>query len=467
MSAAHQGTRRHTIRVTFVRGVRVDRAADDTTSVCRDQVRIPYVAAGLSGGVVLERLLQGLEEAELDTLLAGGEVDDAAVFYSQFETWTRLGLLTFDLVADGTTLARLGPGSPRGQMPQPSRSDRFHLSHLAYARAVEPGFVLASPLAAASVSLEPALGGRLMAALCRPSTVVELAERLDLPPDAVTLLLGMLRDAGLLERSDEKTGASSVPYWSFHDLVFHAATRHWTFGFAHAGERAPAPVCRAAPDGLSLPLFTPDLPERERTDPAFVRVAETRASIRRHGKAPITAAQLGEFLYRSARLKRVCAGGAPDERYQVSRRPYPSAGACFPLEVYAGVVHCAGIDRGLYHYDPAGHRLTRLSIVQDDLIGLADRAGAMTGQALRPQIFLVLTARVARTSWKYGSLGYALVLRDLGAFQQTLHLTATAMGLAGCPLGLAPGSFNALVGCDPLEEPALGQFLLGTLPETD
>jgi nitroreductase len=52
-----------------------------------------------------------------------------------------------------------------------------------------------------------------------------------------------------------------------------------------------------------------------------------------------------------------------------------------------------------------------------------------------PQVLITMAARFGRVSWKYSSLAYALILKDVGVLTQTLYLMATDMGLGGCAIG--------------------------------
>ena len=63
-------------------------------------------------------------------------------------------------------------------------------------------------------------------------------------------------------------------------------------------------------------------------------------------------------------------------------------------------------------------------------------------------------------------MAYAASLKNAGVLMQTLYLVATAMGLAGCALGGGDSDlFAAAAGTDYFAEPAVGEFMLGTLPE--
>jgi SagB-type dehydrogenase family enzyme len=46
-------------------------------------------------------------------------------------------------------------------------------------------------------------------------------------------------------------------------------------------------------------------------------------------------------------------------------------------------------------------------------------------------------ARFGQISWKYSSIAYALILKDVGVLIQTFYMMATDMGLGGCAIGSA------------------------------
>src|ERR1043166_9678691 len=48
-------------------------------------------------------------------------------------------------------------------------------------------------------------------------------------------------------------------------------------------------------------------------------------------------------------------------------RPYPSAGACYELELYLAVDKCEGLERGFYHYDAGEHALVPIEVLSTQL----------------------------------------------------------------------------------------------------
>jgi SagB-type dehydrogenase family enzyme len=107
----------------------------------------------------------------------------------------------------------------------------------------------------------------------------------------------------------------------------------------------------------------------------------------------------------------------------------PSGGARHPIEVYLMALRVAGLDRGLYHYDPREHALALIS----------SRATSQTARAYcadqpyagRSAALFIMTGVFARSMWKYRHpRAYRVVLLDAGHLGQTFCLTATRMGLA-------------------------------------
>ncbi len=197
---------------------------------------------------------------------------------------------------------------------------------------------------------------------------------------------------------------------------------------------------------------------------------ERRRSLRAYDDRPITAGQLGEFLYRVGRVRERrdvgLATPAGPVRMEFVSRPYPSGGALYELEFYAAVNACAGLAAGLYHYDAVRHRLGRLSGRTDAVAHLlADAAASADVPAGRLQVVIVLSARFQRLAWKYASIAYALILKHVGVVYQTMYLTATAMGLAPCALGGGDADlFARAAGTDYYAETSVGEFLLGAAP---
>lgn len=153
-----------------------------------------------------------------------------------------------------------------------------------------------------------------------------------------------------------------------------------------------------------------------------------RRSVREFSLGPMPLATLGRLLYASCGVR---ADRQPDGDWTY-RRPAPSAGARYPLEVYAATQAVDGLTDGIHHYDPRGHALElRRPGPAHELL-----AELVLGQemVLAANLLIVITGVPERTTWKYGQRGHRFVLLDAGHLGQNLYLVATALGLG--PVGI-------------------------------
>jgi SagB-type dehydrogenase family enzyme len=184
-------------------------------------------------------------------------------------------------------------------------------------------------------------------------------------------------------------------------------------------------------------------------------------------RQPITLAELARFLDQSARIQskwksEVDLGGGDGPVVAYTSRPYPSAGSAYELELYLTVANCAGLARGFYHYDADRHALVPIAVREQELDAQLAAAGFAMDAAAVPQILITIAARFDRVAWKYSSIAYSLILKDVGVLIQTLYLTATELGLGGCAIGTNNiDRFAKMTGIEFHIEGPVGQFALG------
>lgn len=115
-------------------------------------------------------------------------------------------------------------------------------------------------------------------------------------------------------------------------------------------------------------------------------------------------------------------------------RTAPSAGARYPLEIYAVVGNVPGIDPGVYRYDPKEHKITMV-IATDVKKELT--AAAHNQRMINDAPFcLFFSAIYERITERYGDRGRErYVCMDLGHSAQNVYLQAEALGLGTCAIG--------------------------------
>jgi SagB-type dehydrogenase family enzyme len=358
--------------------------------------------------------------------------------------------------------------------PPLGSADGLVLSRFAYMRRRGNELVLESPRAGALFRIGDSKIANAIAMLSEPQTIKRLRQQDGFPGLALFALLvdchilfkiDPARDSGL--RPTE--GDNHLVLWDFHDLLFHTRStqgRHANpLGGVHpyAGVIPPLPAVRPRWPGKKV-----DLRKFSATPSHAMSPAATLLQIRHSTRVfddqrPITLAELSRLLDDTARVKwrwsdRLDLDG-PMVGY--AARPYPSGGAAYELELYLAVDKCEGLARGFYHYDAGGHALVPIGVRTHQLEAMLTEAAFALGAPVT-QILITIAARFGRISWKYSSLAYALILKDVGVLTQTLYLMATDMGLGGCAIGSCNiDLFAKMTGIEFHVEGPVGQFAIG------
>ncbi|HEY1624920.1 MAG TPA: DUF1702 family protein [Streptosporangiaceae bacterium] len=363
----------------------------------------------------------------------------------------------------------------------------FRLSVYARLRADGHEYAIESPLALHRVVLHQAVAMRLLGPLSSPVTPASYTATLSLAEPAAASFLEYLAAAGIVVGSQRTGGTpvfaedqdTAIVGWSQVEMMFHTRStlgRHdHDFGVTYpAGTTRPVEPVTKPQASQHVALHMPRWEDLCRSDPPVVVAMEARRSARRYTGSPITAEQLGDLLYRTARVRSLItttpdgqnAPDVPAMGTPYSNRPYPSAGACYELELYLTIGKCLGLAEGVYHYDPLGHRLEPVSAdlaAAEELLNTARITAALDGPA---QVLISMTARVRRLSWRYEGLAYRLVLIHVGVLMQNIYIVCAAMGLAPCALDAVDIDVAARAfGTDWRTEPCVGQFLVGGKPD--
>jgi SagB-type dehydrogenase family enzyme len=357
--------------------------------------------------------------------------------------------------------------------PPLDNADVLVLSRFAYIRRRGKDLVLESPRAGALFKICDPKIATIVFALSTPQSLKRLRQQDGFPG---VELLSLLLDCQILFKIQPETrnglrqveGDYNLVFWDFHDLLFHARSTEGRHAnplgavYPHIGVAPALPAVRPLWPGkkINLRKFT----GARSGVSSLTRLLQQRHSIRNFDDTrPVSLEELSRFLENTARvLSKWTTGieGGPSLTYTV--RPYPSAGAAYELELYLAVNKCDGLGRGFYYYDPGGHALVPLGARTPELEALLARAQFAMGAPASPQILITIAARFGRISWKYSSLAYALILKDVGVLTQTFYLMATDMGLGGCAVGITNiDLFAKMTGIEFHIEGPVGQFALG------
>lgn len=188
-------------------------------------------------------------------------------------------------------------------------------------------------------------------------------------------------------------------------------------------------------------------------------IINSRRSIRKFSEKPVSYDDLSYLLYASCGLRN--SGSSIND----SKRPYPSAGARYPLEVYLLILNCKEIKNGLYHYNVRENSLEVL--LEDNLQKWLSKAFGKEEWLKNAAALIFITGVLDRTQIKYGDRGYRYMLIEVGHLAQNICLLATELGFGTCLIGgFIDNQINKLLDIDLQKEFSLYVIAIGQYEST-
>jgi SagB-type dehydrogenase family enzyme len=172
----------------------------------------------------------------------------------------------------------------------------------------------------------------------------------------------------------------------------------------------------------SIPLPSPDL---KGTVPLEQALAG-RKSIRSFDGRQLELKDLSQLLWAAQGRTQGNAQGS-------ARRTAPSAGATYPLEVYACVKSVRGLKPGLYRYLSEAHALE--PVREGDFSRPLCEAAWNQRSVESAPLNVVIAAVFSRTEKRYKERAERYVFMEAGHAGQNLYLEATALGLGTVAIG--------------------------------
>lgn len=437
-------------------------------------LKIDGVSPGFLAALKLLTTDGATEEYLSDLVLQTDGLNELPKLYAYLEKFTNLGLICHTILAEKSPLATLVPLAQyqKFAIKEAIEEKKYVLSRFAYCRKDKEKLVIESPLSHSQLILEDWQAAAIIFELSQPCNCRDIYQKIpSISEDTIKNFCSIILSAEILMEVQEdgaiaETTNETLVQWEFHDLLFHSRTRTGrhsnpvgrTYPFLGKIDRLPAIKTKVSTDIINL--YKPDIEKLKESDLPFTLILENRKSIKEfNDQNPITDKQLGEFLYRTARVKEVIENG-PEE---ISKRPYPNGGANYELELYLAINTCTNIPSGFYHYCPQDHQLCKISEKTENIDRLLEEVWIANRQNKMPQILIIMAARFARINWQYESIAYATILKNVGVLLQTMYLVSTAMNLASSAIGEGNADLFALTAqTDYYTETSVGEFILGS-----
>lgn len=207
--------------------------------------------------------------------------------------------------------------------------------------------------------------------------------------------------------------------------TFHRASARWPFNMLGADVDEIPEAGREIAGAPFVALPPPELPAI-----GLEAAMSGRASYRDFGPEALALGTLGTLLHWAGGITGPAAPGGLDQ----ARRPAPSAGSMYALELYVIARNVAGAAPGIYHYQPVGHGLER---VRDTIPARHVASYLFMGQpyVAAAAAVIVVTAVFGRSLKKYEDRGYRYLLIEAGHAAQNAMLAAIPLGVGACGIG--------------------------------
>jgi SagB-type dehydrogenase family enzyme len=264
----------------------------------------------------------------------------------------------------------------------------------------------------------------------------------------------------------EEQAAATWRPWGRLTSAFHFSTRN----LAHEGMKSEDDYLALLAENLKQGqaprahhTFADDpvvqLPDRSTAnwhERDLLELLYRRRSDRKFAETPVALESAAALLQVSAGIVEI------DEETQTVFKTSPSGGGRHPTEVYVYVRAVAGVEPGMYHYNPTAHTLEQTGgpCADDDLANLVGEQSWVGGCGM----VIFYTSVLERSMWKYHSARtYRLLHLDVGHLSQTVYLLATSLDLGVTFTSAVHDEIaEQRLGIDPARELVMGCAVVGS-----
>lgn len=170
-----------------------------------------------------------------------------------------------------------------------------------------------------------------------------------------------------------------------------------------------------------LPLI--ELPEPMQLQMSLDEVIESRRSAESYSGKYTDFAILSTILQKSYGVI---------ERDEGLRRPVPSGGALYPLDLYIIVNKVNDLEKGIYHFDPYRNGIVNIGSFNSKKFGEI----FLQEEAVKDFSFtIVVSANFWRSRFKYGPRSYRFTFLEAGHVVQNMILIANSLNISTRPYG--------------------------------
>lgn len=178
-----------------------------------------------------------------------------------------------------------------------------------------------------------------------------------------------------------------------------------------------------------------DLPKPKKLKTGVTAAISSRRSSRNFNGQDVTLEELATLLHHAQGNSGELPYGDPSSPHgTIALRNAPSGGGLYPISIFVQVFNVKGLEPGTYEYLPHDHSLRPTRSLADG-IEPTEVYRSPDFEVNETGCVLTFVYDLYDNSRKYGDGGAVFGLIEVGAILQNLHLTRTALALAGCDQG--------------------------------
>ncbi|WP_336604303.1 AMP-binding protein [Paenibacillus sp. MMS18-CY102] len=129
---------------------------------------------------------------------------------------------------------------------------------------------------------------------------------------------------------------------------------------------------------------------------------------------------------------------------------YPSAGGCYPMEIYLVSSRLDGVDKGVYYYSIPNHSFYKVN--NQDSVYLLNES--LLEEHQDADFYFIITAYHWRSCWKYSNRGYRFGIIETGHVLSNFQYVLKSLGLDFSSYTVCKANYlRTLLSIDNFEEP--------------
>lgn len=185
-------------------------------------------------------------------------------------------------------------------------------------------------------------------------------------------------------------------------------------------------------DSNSIIIDLPMVSEQVVKNKNIYECIKNRRSVRIYSEEAVSIEELSYLLWATQGITNTNKAG-------FTFRTVPCSGATHSFETYLFIMNVTGIDKGVYRYLPAQHKLLfmfRQEEIDNKVDEITLEQPFVANFAKKAAVTFAWSTTPYRSEWKYDITAHKKILIDIGHVCQNLYLAGESLEIGVCAIGI-------------------------------